>query len=66
MDYQVPPPDTVQQLAKVARCAFSHETRDDGSEYWTHGRNAPAWIDQLKTEAHGTMLPDDKIGRAHV
>ena len=59
MDYQVPPPDTVQQLAKVARCAFSFEKREDGSEYWTHGRNAPAWIDQLTTEAHGTMFPDD-------
>ena len=60
MDYQVPPPDTVQQLAKVARCAFSFEKREDGSEYWTHdGRNAPEWIAVLTTEAHGTMLPDD-------
>jgi hypothetical protein len=57
MEYQIPPPDTVQQLAKVARCAFSFEKREDGSEYWTHGRNAPAWIDQLTTEAHGGTGP---------
>ena len=62
-EYQIPPPETVQELAKLARCAFTLETRDDGSKYWTHGREAPEWIDQLTMEAHGTgpggMLPED-------
>jgi hypothetical protein len=64
MDYTIPPPETVQQLAKLARCAFSLETRDNGSAYWTHGREAPEWIQDLTREAHGGtgpggMLPDD-------
>ena len=32
MEYQTPPPETVQELAKLARCAFSLETRDNGTE----------------------------------
>ena len=64
MEYQTPPPETVQELAKLARCAFSLEKRSDGSEYWTHGRCAPEWIDELTREAHGGtgpggMLPED-------
>ena len=64
MEYQTPPPETVQELAKLARCAFSLEKREDGSEYWTHGRCAPEWIDELTTAAHGGtgpggMLSDD-------
>ena len=63
-DYKVPPPETVQELAKLARCAFTLEKRSDGSEYWTHGRCAPEWIDELTTAAHGGtgpggMLSDD-------
>ena len=63
-DYKVPPPETVQELAKLARCAFSLEKRSDGSEYWTHGRCAPEWIDELTKAAHGGtgpggMLSDD-------
>jgi hypothetical protein len=62
--YKVPPPETVQELAKLARCAFTLETREDGSEYWTHNRCAPEWIDELTREAHGGtgpggMLSDD-------
>ena len=64
MDYQVPPPETVQELAKMARCAFSLETRTDGSKYWTHGHGAPDWLYQLTQEAHGGtgpggMFPED-------
>ena len=58
-DYKVPPPETVQELAKLARCAFTLETREDGSEYWTHNRCAPEWIGELCNTAHGDMLPDD-------
>ena len=54
MVYQIPTPETVQDLAKIARCAFSLETRDDGSNYWTHGREAPEWIQDLARAAHGT------------
>ena len=59
MDYQIPPPETVQELAKMARCAFSLETRDNGSEYWNRNRCAPEWIMELCQTAHGGMLPDD-------
>ena len=59
MEYQTPPPETVQELAKLARCAFTLETREDGSEYWTHNRCAPEWIGELCNTAHGDMLPDD-------
>ena len=59
MDYQIPPPETVQELAKLARCAFSLETRDNGSEYWNRNRCAPEWIMELCQTAHGGMLPDD-------
>ena len=58
-DYKVPPPETVQELAKLARCAFTLETRENGSEYWTHNRCAPEWIGELCNTAHGDMLPDD-------
>ena len=54
MEYQIAPPETVQDAAKLARCAFSLETRDDGSKYWTHGREAPEWIQDLTRAAHGT------------
>ena len=64
MEYQTPPPETVQELAKVARCAFTLETRDDGSKYWTYGHCKPDWLYQLVQEAHGGtgpggMLSDD-------
>jgi len=59
MDYKTPPPETVQELAKLARCAFSLETRPDGSEYWTANRCAPDWIGELCHTAHGDMFPDD-------
>ena len=59
MEYQTPPPETVQELAKLARCAFSLETRPDGSEYWTANRCAPDWIGELVRTAHGDMLADD-------
>jgi len=61
MEYQIAPPETVQDLAKLARCAFSLETRGDGSKYWTHGREAPEWIQDLTREAHGapSMLAED-------
>jgi hypothetical protein len=59
MDYQVPPPETVQELARLVRCTFSLETRDNGTEYWTHNRCAPDWINELCHTAHGDMLPDD-------
>ena len=59
MEYQTPPPETVQELAKLARCAFSLETRPDGSEYWTANRCAPDWIGELVRTAHGDMLPED-------
>ena len=56
-------PQTVQELAREARAAFSKKTRDDGSEFWTHGLEAPEWVDELTMAAHGTgpggMLPDD-------
>ena len=56
MDYKTPPPETVQELAKLARCAFSLETRPDGSEYWTANRCAPDWISELVRTAHGDMF----------
>ena len=59
MEYQVPPPEPVQELAKLVRCTFSLETRDNGSEYWTHNRCAPDWINELCHTAHGDMLPED-------
>ena len=64
MEYQTPPPETVQELAKLARCAFTLETRPDGSEYWTANRCAPEWIGELVRTAHGGtepggMLTDD-------
>ena len=59
MDYKPPPPETVQELAKLARCAFTLETRPDGSEYWTANRCAPEWIGELGRTAHGDMLPED-------
>ena len=59
MDYQIPPPETVQELAKLARCAFSLETRDNGSEYWRRNPCAPDWITELCHTAHGDMLPED-------
>ena len=59
MDYQVPPPETVQELARLVRCTFSLETRENGTEYWTHNRCAPDWINELCHTAHGDMLPDD-------
>ena len=59
MDYKTPPPETVQELAKLARCAFSLETRPDGSEYWIANRCAPDWIGELCHTAHGDMFPDD-------
>ena len=55
-DYKVPPPETVQELAKLVRCTFSLETRDNGSEYWTHNRCAPEWISELVRTAHGDMF----------
>ena len=55
MDYKTPPPETVQELAKMARCAFSLETRPGGSEYWTSNRCAPDWITDLVRTAHGDM-----------
>jgi hypothetical protein len=58
-DYQVPPPETVQELAKLARCAFTLETRENGSEYWIANRCAPDWIGELVRTAHGDMFPDD-------
>ena len=58
-DYQVPPPETVQELAKLARCAFTLETRENGSEYWIANRCAPDWIGELCHTAHGDMFPDD-------
>ena len=63
-DYQVPPPETVQELAKLARCAFTLETRENGSEYWTANRCAPEWIGELVRTGHGGtgpggMLSDD-------
>ena len=58
-EYQIPPPETVQELAKLARCAFSLETRDNGSEYWNRNQCAPEWIMELCHTAHGDMLPDD-------
>ena len=58
-EYQIPPPATVQELAKLARCAFSLETRDNGSEYWNRNQCAPEWIMELCHTAHGDMLPDD-------
>ena len=64
MEYQTPPPETVQELAKLARCAFTLEPRPDGSEYWTANRCAPEWIGELVRTAHGGtgpggMLPED-------
>ena len=59
MDYQIPPPETVQELAKMARCAFSLETRDNGTEYWTANRCAPDWISELVRMAHGYFWADD-------
>ena len=59
MDYQIPPPETGQELAKLARCAFSLETRDNGSEYWRRNPCAPDWITELCHTAHGDMLPED-------
>ena len=63
-EYQIPPPETVQELAKLARCAFTLETRDNGSKYWTYGHCKPDWLYQLVQEAHGGtgpggMMPDD-------
>ena len=63
-EYQIPPPETVQELAKVARCAFTLETRDDGSKYWTYGHCKPDWLYELVQEAHGGtgpegMMPED-------
>ena len=57
-------PETIQELAKVARAAFTLQKREDGSEYWTHGQDAAEWIDELTREAHGGtgpggMLPED-------
>ena len=59
MEYQIPPPETVQELARLVRCTFSLETRENGTEYWTHNRCAPDWINELCHTAHGDMLPDD-------
>ena len=59
MEYQTPPPETVQELAKLARCAFSLETRDNGTEYWTANRCAPDWISELVRMAHGYFWADD-------
>ena len=64
MEYQTPPPETVQELAKLARCAFTLEKRPDGSEYWTANRCAPEWIGELVRTGHGGtgpggMLPED-------
>lgn len=59
MEYQIPPPETVQELARLVRCTFSLETRENGTEYWTHNRCAPDWITELCHTAHGDMLPDD-------
>ena len=61
-DYKVPPPETVQELAKLARCAVTLETRENGSEYWTHNRCAPEWIDELTREAHGGTGPGGMLG----
>ena len=57
-------PQTVQELAREARAAFSRKTREDGSEYWAHGFEAPEWIKELTIAAHGGtgpggMFPDD-------
>ena len=64
MEYQTPPPETVQELAKLARCAFTLETRPDGSEYWTANQCAPEWIGELVRTGHGGtgpegMMPED-------
>ena len=58
-EYQIPPPQTVADVARQARAAFSLETRADGSEYWNRNRCAPDWIEELCHTAHGPMLPDD-------
>ena len=56
-------PQTIQELARETRAAFSKKTREDGSEFWAHELDAPEWIDQLTRYAHTTgpvgMLPDD-------
>ena len=59
-----PTPETIQELAKMARAPFTLETRNDGSKYWTHGKGAADWLYQLTQEAHGGtgpggMFPDD-------
>ena len=64
MEYQTPPPETVQELAKLARCAFTLEKRDNDSEYWTANRCAPEWIGELVRTGHGGtgpggMFPED-------
>ena len=58
-EYQIPPPQTVADVARQARAAFSLETRADGSEYWTRNRCAPDWIAELCHTAPGPMLPAD-------
>ena len=57
-------PQTIQELARETRAAFTLETRNDGSKFWTHGRGAPDWLYELTKEAHGStgpggMFPDD-------
>jgi hypothetical protein len=56
-------PQTIQELAREARAAFSKKTREDGSEFWTYGLEAPEWVKELTSKAHGngpgSMLPDD-------
>jgi hypothetical protein len=59
-EYQIPPPQTVADVARQARAAFSLEARNDnGSEYWNRNRCAPDWIEELCHTAHGPILPDD-------
>jgi hypothetical protein len=58
-EYRIPPPQTVADVARQARAAFSLETRVDGSEYWNRNRCAPDWIGELCHTAHGPMLADD-------
>ena len=44
---------TLQDLAREARAAFSNRTRADGSKYWAHESDAPEWIVQLAIDGHG-------------
>lgn len=51
----------ITDAAREARAAFTTDTRPDGSRYTKNTDDAPEWVRDAVRDAHGEVLPDDRI-----